>query len=111
MSSIRFLSFSLFTSIAVGFFFNSNLNAQQARQPDTEFVAPKKLKRTPPKKVEQESLIKLDGSLTKAVKSKQPWQMVSPLAPASYGTGEDMVSKDPDEEGRNEGLLIFGIQW
>lgn len=87
------------------------LEAQQARQPDAEFVAPKKLKKVAPKKVEQESNVKLDGSLTKAVQSKQPWQMVSPLAPASYGTGEDMVSQDPDEEGRNEGLILFGVQW
>ena len=110
MSAMRFLFFLMLANIVGGIFFNT-ANAQQAHQPDTEFVAPKKLKRTPPKKVEEESLFKLDGSLTKAVKSKQPWQMVSPLAPASYGTGEENVSKDPDEEGRNEGLLLFGIQW
>lgn len=107
MTSIRFLSFL----IVVPFFLLANVHAQQSRQPDTEFVAPKKLKRTPPKKAEQESLIKLNGSLTQAVKSKQPWQVVNPLAPASYGTGEQNVSQDPDEVGRNEGLLIFGIQW
>lgn len=110
MSSVRFLSFFIFVSVSGGFFFNS-LNAQQTRQPDIEFVAPKKLKRTPPKKIEQKSLIKLNGSLTEAVKSKQPWQVVNPLAPASFGTGEQNVSQDPDEVGRNEGLLLFGIQW
>lgn len=110
MSSIRFLSFPMFAIGAVCFFFG-NANAQQMRQVDTEFVAPKKLKRTLPKKVEQEPVVKLDGSLTKAFKSKQPWQMVSPLAPASYGNSEENVSKDPDEVGRNEGLLLFGIQW
>ncbi len=110
MPSIRSFSFSLIALLGLFFSF-ADAHAQQTRQPDIEFVAPKKLKRTPPKKTEQESLLKLDGSLTKAVKSKQPWQMVSPLAPASYGTGEDNVSKDPDEEGRNEGLLLFGIQW
>ncbi|MBX9577212.1 MAG: hypothetical protein K2W97_01900 [Chthoniobacterales bacterium] len=98
-------------AIGAVFFFFGNANAQQARQADTEFVAPKKLKRTLPKKVEEESPIKLNGSLTKAFKSKQPWQMVSPLAPASYGNSEENVSKDPDEIGRNEGLLLFGIQW
>lgn len=110
MSSIRFLSFSLLAVGAVCFFF-SNANAQQSRQVDTEFVAPKKLKRTPPTKAEKEPLIKLNGSLTKAFQSKQPWQMVSPLAPASYGNSEDMVSKDPDELGRNQGLLLFGVEW
>lgn len=99
--------------MSASLFFLCDANAQQTqtRQADTEFVAPKKLKRTIPKKVEQEPLLKLDGSLTKAFKSKQPWQMVNPLAPASCGTGEENVSKDPDEVGRNEGLLLFGIQW
>lgn len=110
MLSNRFLFFPII-AIGVVLFFSNNVNAQQTRQPDTEFVAPKKLKRTPPKKVEQESLIKLNGSLTQAVKSKQPWQVVNPLAPASYGIGEQNVSQDPDEVGRNEGLLIFGVQW
>lgn len=110
MLSIRFLFFPIIT-VSIALFFFNNLNAQQTRQVDTEFVAPRKLKRIPPKKVEQQSPVKLDGSLTKAFKSKEPWQMVSPLAPASYGNGEDNVSKDPDEVGRNEGLLLFGIQW
>lgn len=109
---MRMQFFKNFTfTVAAMLIFFSNVHAQQSRQPDTEFVAPKKLKRMPPKKVEQESLIKLNGSLTQAVKSKQPWQVVNPLAPASYGTGEQNVSQDPDEVGRNEGLLIFGIQW
>lgn len=104
--------FKIFTFAITALFFSfADIHAQQSRQPDTEFVAPKKLKRTPPKKAEQEPLIKLNGSLTQAVKSKQPWQVVNPLAPASYGTGEQNVSQDPDEVGRNEGLLIFGIQW
>lgn len=105
--NFHFLSFAI-TTILV---FTSSVHAQQSRQPDTEFVAPKKLKRTPPKKAEQEPLIKLNGSLTQAVKSKQPWQVVNPLAPASYGTGEQNVSQDPDELGENQGLLLFGIQW
>ena len=53
----------MFAIGAVCFFFG-NANAQQMRQVDTEFVAPKKLKRTLPKKVEQEPVVKLDGSLT-----------------------------------------------
>lgn len=110
MSLLRFLSFLIFAGVTTGFFLN-NLSGQQMRQPDTEFVAPKKLKRTPPKKVEKESLIKLNGGLTEAIKSKQPWQAVNPLAPASYGTGEENVSEDPDEIGRPQGLVLFGIQW
>jgi hypothetical protein len=98
-------------TISVPLFFISGAHAQQTRQVDTEFVAPKKLKRTIPKKVEEEPLLKLNGSLTKAFKSKQPWQMVSPLAPASYGTGEKNVSEDPDEVGRPQGLLLFGVEW
>ena len=73
MSSIRFLSFPIFAIGSVCFFFD-NANAQQMRQADTEFVAPKKSKLTLPKKVEQEPMVKLNGSLTKAFKSKQPWQ-------------------------------------
>jgi hypothetical protein len=100
-----------FSAIVALLILLSDANAQQRRQVDTEFVAPKKLKRTLPKKVEQEPLIKLDGSLTKAIKSRQPWQIINPLAPDSYGTGEQNVSQDPDELGRNEGLVLFGIQW
>ncbi|MBM3856849.1 MAG: hypothetical protein FJ390_02665 [Verrucomicrobia bacterium] len=110
MTQTRFFIFFTVAIAALLFSF-ADVHAQQSRQPDTEFVAPKKLKRTPPKKAEQESLIKLNGSLTQAVKSKQPWQVVNPLAPASYGTGEKNVSEDPDEVGRPQGLLLFGIEW
>ena len=100
------------SSVVIAFFFLlAFADAQQVRQPDTELVAPKKLKRTAPKKMEQEPRLKCDGSLTKAIQSGQPWQIVNPLAPSSYGTGEGVVSEDPDELGRGQGLLLFGVQW
>ena len=104
--SIAFLL--VFTS---AFLFLKEARAQQNYQPDSEFVAPKKAKRTLQKKTEQEPLLEWSGSLVKAIQSSQPWQMVSPFAPASYGTGEKMTSEDPDELGHPRGLVLFGIQW
>ncbi len=85
--------------------------AQQTIQPDRQFVAPKKKSPVIQKKVEKESLVTPDGILTKAYQSKQPWKMLSPFAPESYGNGEEMVSENPDELGKQNGLVIFGIEW
>lgn len=84
--------------------------AQQAHQPDVELVAPKKKKARAVKK-EAEPLVKPDGILTKAYRSKEPWQMLSPFAPDSYGDGQEMVSKNGDELGKENGLILFGIEW
>ncbi len=110
MTRMRFFIFFTF-AITVTLVFLNSATAQQMREPDTEFVAPRKAKRAIQKKIEKEPVIELNGSAVKAIQSKQPWQMVSPFAPASYGNGQTMVSEDPDELGRPQGLVLFGIQW
>jgi hypothetical protein len=89
----------------------ADLFCQQALQPDAQFVAPKRETRVIQKKVEKETLVTPDGILTKAYQSKKPWEMFSPFAPASYGSGEEMISEDPNALGQEDGLIIFGIQW
>jgi hypothetical protein len=90
---------------------NSILFAQQTTQPDNQFVAPKKKTHTIQKKVERESLVTPDGILTKAYQSKRPWEMLSPFASESYGDGQEMVSENPNQLGKQNGLVIFGIEW
>ena len=100
------LAFSLFLLLA-----NDTLLAQQATQPDSQFVAPKKRTHTTQKKVEKESLITPDGILTKAYQSKRPWEMLSPFASESYGDGQEMISENPNQLGKQNGLVIFGVEW
>lgn len=90
---------------------NTGLLAQQAISPDVQFAAPKRRTHVIQKKTDQESLVAPDGILTKAYQSKRPWEMLSPFAPDSYGNGQEMVSENPDELGKENGLVIFGIQW
>ncbi|MFZ4116589.1 MAG: hypothetical protein ACOYK6_07715 [Chthoniobacterales bacterium] len=103
-----FLTTVLFLFLLVG---RTPLFAQQAFQSDAHFVAPKKKSHAIQKKVEKESLITPDGILTKAYQSKRPWEMLSPFAPESYGTGEEMISENPDQLGKQNGLIVFGIEW
>ncbi len=94
---------------------SSSLFSQEKIQSETSLiaprVAPKKKSISSQKKSEKESPITPDGSLTKAYQSKRPWEMLSPFAPPSYGNGEEMVSENPDELGKENGLIIFGIEW
>ena len=89
----------------------SKISAQQVQQPDTEFVAPRKKVHPVQQKVEKEPPVRMDGILVKAVQSKRPWEIVSPFAPESYGNGEEMVSENPDELGKENGLILFGVEW
>ncbi|KAB2644684.1 MAG: hypothetical protein DVB29_01275 [Verrucomicrobia bacterium] len=103
-----------FTVLAFSLFLlggNEILLAQQAMQPDSQFVAPKKRTQAIQRKVEKESLITPDGILTKAYQSKRPWEMVSPFASQSYGDGQEMISENPNQLGKQNGLIIFGIEW
>jgi hypothetical protein len=105
---ISFLTAVFFLFLLVG---SLPLCAQQALQSDAQFVAPKRKAHAIQKKVEKESLVTPDGILTKAYQSKRPWEMLSPFAPESYGTGEEMISENPDQLGKQNGLIIFGIEW
>jgi hypothetical protein len=55
----------------------------------------------------------IEGIVKEIFVTKKPWQMVNPLAPAKYGSGEKMVSKD-FESGtpvKSAGLIVAGVEW
>ncbi len=109
-SRSSFLFFFFTTCLLIPGF--SSLCGQQTSQPDTILVAPKKKKNhAPQKKTTEEPLVKPVGILTRAFQSKSPWQLLNPAAPDSYGNGQEMVSKNPDELGKENGLILFGVEW
>lgn len=50
------------------------------------------------------------GIIPKAVGTKKPWLLISPLAPASYGYGRDMVSWN-SAEGKPKGFIVAGVRF
>ncbi len=50
------------------------------------------------------------GILVQAVKTRNPLQLLNPLAPAEYGAAEDNLVRDPIN-GRASGLKFFAIQF
>lgn len=93
--------------------FSSVVSAQQEPNPDAQFVAPKKIKHRAEKKTEVQNPVEINGILVNAIRGKKPFEGVNPLAPASDGYGEDTVSmsSDPDELGKPQGFILFGVQW
>lgn len=49
------------------------------------------------------------GLLGEAFVTPQPWQLLNPLAPASYGDGTRHLRRDP-YTGRSEGVILFSIR-
>ena len=85
--------------------------AQQAN-PDAGFIAPKpkqpKIETIP---VQKPAPYDINGVVAQAFKTKQPLQLVNPLAPQKYGDGQDSISWDPDNPEKPKGIILFGIQW
>lgn len=83
---------------------------------DAEFVAPSAPDRTP---VERETIPVREGPgfigiFTQIFRSPRPLQMINPLAPSYYGSGEQNVvdGEDSSVKGANSPLLaFFGIEW
>ena len=77
-----------------------------------EFVAPEAERRevVPAEPARQRPTIE---GIVKEVFTKKPWQLVNPIAPASYGSGEKMVSKDfgRGTPYHSSGLIIAGVEW
>jgi hypothetical protein len=77
-----------------------------------EFVAPGAERRevVPAQPVQQRPTIE---GLVKEIFTKKPWQLVNPAAPASYGSGERMVSKDfgPGTPYHSSGWIVAGVEW
>jgi hypothetical protein len=43
--------------------------------------------------------------------TKQPWQLINPLAAKGYGDGRYLTSWDPTDEGKPKGFILFGIRF
>lgn len=50
------------------------------------------------------------GTVPRASRSKNRWQMINPFAPASHGSGWDNVAVDPNT-GRAAGVAVFSIRF
>jgi hypothetical protein len=78
-----------------------------------EFVAPEADERdlVPIEPVDPRPSI--EGIVKEVFVTQKPWQLVNPLAPKEYGTGEKMVSQDfgPATPFKSTGWVIFGIEW
>jgi len=80
-------------------------------QEDGEFVAP-----TQPTPGEIEPAVESDrpsieGIVAAIFKTPRPLQLINPLAPKSYGNGEKFVSKDPNDPGKPQGLIVLSLEW
>jgi hypothetical protein len=73
--------------------FESRHHARQTHQPATLF--------------EQA----VSGVIPRAIRGGNPLQLLSPLAPAKYGTAEENVSLDPDVPGKGNGINLFSISF
>ena len=53
----------------------------------------------------------IEGVVAAAFQTRQPWQLINPLAPKGYGDGRYLTSWDPNDEGKPKGFIIFGIRF
>ena len=79
-----------------------------------DFVAPRQPRREvapPPKPVtplDPDSAV--EGIVAAAFQTKQPWQLINPLAAKGYGDGRYLTSWDPNDPGKPKGFIIFGFR-
>ncbi|CAN5681811.1 hypothetical protein BH09VER1_BH09VER1_03070 [soil metagenome] len=79
-----------------------------------DFVAPTPKKHeivVPEVRIQQKPSI--EGIVKEIFVTKKPWQLVNPAAPAHYGTGEKLVSKDsgPGTPYHSSGWIVAGFEW
>jgi hypothetical protein len=78
-----------------------------------EFIAPGQERR----EIVPEEIVTPKPSIEGIVKdifvTRKPWQLVNPAAPASYGSGQRVVSKDfgPGTPYKSSGWILFGVEW
>jgi len=55
----------------------------------------------------------IEGILKDIFVTRKPWQVVNPLAPASYGSGAKLVSRDfaPGTPHHSTTVTVFGVEW
>jgi hypothetical protein len=80
-----------------------------------DFVAPRQPRREvapPPRPVtplDPDSAV--EGIVAAAFQTKQPWQLINPVAAKGYGDGRYLTSWDPNDEGKPKGFIIFGLRF
>jgi hypothetical protein len=42
-----------------------------------------------------------------AIRTGQPIQLINPVAPARFGSGQERVSHDPKDPGKPKGIVLF----
>ncbi|MEO6052909.1 MAG: hypothetical protein ABIP97_02760 [Chthoniobacterales bacterium] len=104
----------IFTGILAIFLTASALQAQQPLPPAQtqtgEFVAPKSKPRDINETVIVKPPVTMEGIVAQIFRSPAPLQMINPLAPKKYGSGDQNLSVDP-YTGNPEGFILFGIRW
>lgn len=77
-----------------------------------EFVAPSGTRREIVPQVE-EPKPSIEGIVREVFVTGKPWQMVNPLAPKTYGSGERFVSKDfgPGTPVHSPAITVVGVEW
>lgn len=55
----------------------------------------------------------IEGIVKQIFVDKKPWQLVNPVAPAKYGSGKKVVSKDfgPGTPYHSAGVVVLGVEW
>jgi hypothetical protein len=55
----------------------------------------------------------IEGIVREIFTTRKPWQMVNPMAPKEYGSGERFVSKDrgPGTPFHSTGVVVMGVDW
>jgi hypothetical protein len=51
------------------------------------------------------------GVIARAIRSRNPLQMLNPFAPAKYGTAEENAVLDPDVPGRGDGIKLLSVSF
>lgn len=81
--------------------------------PAQEFIAPEQRRRevVPEDRIQPKPTV--EGIVKDIFVTRKPWQMVNPAAPASYGNGQKMVSKDfgPGTPYKSSGWIVLGVEW
>lgn len=78
-----------------------------------EFIAPE----GPRREIVPEEIVTpkptIEGIVKDIFETRKPWQLVNPVAPASYGNGEKLVSRDfgPATPYKSTGWIVFGVEW
>jgi hypothetical protein len=93
-------------TLVIGLLFGGSLSAQEFIAPEEE---PQEI--VPVEPVERRPTI--EGIVKEVFVTKKPWQLVNPAAPAKYGTGEKMVSKDfgPGTPYHSTGWVVASVEW